>query len=229
MLSHIYLSRIAAFAAAWYLPMCTLLGAFVFAQVAQHGLDLARTLGGAGESRSRFWTGFVRAVGGTALVATLALMLGTAYQMRVQQREIEQGQRTQIGLWLRQHAASTADSVFLEPLGYIGYFSQLKMLDVPGLCSPEVVAAERKLRTTSQAKLIPELRPDWLVLRAHEVDQVQTLAPRLLTDMYSSVKVFDVSGRLAAYRWLPGRNYLLYDAKFIVFKRNKPISSGQRS
>jgi hypothetical protein len=227
MLGHLYLSRIANPAASWYYPSCTLLGVFVFAHVIQHGLDIAGSLWGAGDSRARIWTGFVRAVGGAALVATLALLICAGYQLRIAQRVIEEGTRKQIGLWLRQHAASPADSVFLEPLGYIGYFSQLKMLDVPGLCAPEVVAAERKLKSTSQAKLIPELRPDWLVLRANEADQIRTQAPRLLTDVYSAVKVFDVSSRLASYRWLPGRAYLRYDEKFVVFKRNHPGDTDQ--
>ena len=147
-------------------------------------------------------------------------MVCSAYQLRVQQREIEEGTRKQIGLWLRAHAASAADSVFLEPLGYIGYFSQLKMLDTPGLCAPEVVAAEKKLKTTSLARIIPELHPDWLVLRPAEADQVRAAVPGLLTDTYSAVKVFDASDRIASYRWLPGRAYLRYDEKWIVFKRN---------
>ena len=97
----------------------------------------------------------------------------------------------------------------------------MKMLDIPGLCAPEVVAAEKKLKSTSQAKLIPELRPDWLVLRSVEADQVRKAAPRLLTEEYSAVRVFDVSERLASYQWLPGRSYLRFDEKFIVFKRNR--------
>jgi hypothetical protein len=34
------------------------------------------------------------------------------------------------------------------------------------------------------------------------------------------VKVFDASERIASYRWLPGRAYLRYDEKWIVFKRH---------
>ncbi len=222
MLSLIYVSHIAAHAAAWYFPTCTLMGAFVCAQLVQNGLDWARSRGDRGDHRGRIWAGFIRAAGAGILMAALALMLCAAYQLRIAQRVIEDGTRKQIGLWLREHAASPADSVFLEPLGYIGYFSQLKMLDVPGLCAPEVVAAERKLKTTSQAKLIPELRPDWLVLRANEADQIQIQAPGLLTDSYSPAKTFDASSRLASCRWLPGRAYLRYDEKYIVFKRNKP-------
>jgi len=101
----------------------------------------------------------------------------------------------------------------------------LKMLDTPGLCAPEVVAAERKLQTTSLAKVIPELQPDWLVLRPAEADPIRQAAPGLLTRDFSEVKVFDASDRVASYRWLPGRGYLLFDQKFIVFKRNKGTSA----
>jgi hypothetical protein len=155
------------------------------------------------------------------LSAALLLFLCTAWQLRVQQREIEDGTRKQIGLWLREQAASATDTVFLEPLGYIGFYSQLKMLDTPGLCAPEVVAAEKKLQTTSLAKVIAELQPDWLVLRPAEADLVRKARPRLLTEAYSAVRVFDASERVASYHWLPGRGYLLFDQKFIVLKRDK--------
>ena len=220
MLGHFYLSRIAAYAAAWYLPACTILGIFAFAHILQHGLDLAQSLPTAASRHARRWRTCVQAVAATVLVATVLLMTCSAYQLRAQQREIEEGTRKQIGLWLREHAASSSDTVFLEPLGYIGFFSQLKMLDTPGLCAPEVVAAEKKLKTTSLPRIIPELHPDWLVLRPVEADRIRMAVPGFLSDTYSAVKVFDASERIASYHWLPGRAYLRYDEKFIVFKRN---------
>ena len=63
----------------------------------------------------------------------LGLTVCVAREAQLQQRLIEDGVRRPIGLWLRAHAASPQDTVFLEPLGYIGYFSGLKMLDHPGL------------------------------------------------------------------------------------------------
>jgi hypothetical protein len=174
------------------------------------------------QKASRLATAGVQSLAAAALLTTSLLLLCSAWQMRVQQREIEEGNRKQIGLWLRQSAASPTDKVFLEPLGYIGYFSQLKMLDFPGLCAPEVVAAERKLKSFNSASLIPELGPDWLVLRSAEAGRIQNATPRLLTEEYSAAKVFDASERLASYHWLPGRGYLGYDDNFIVFKRNQP-------
>ena len=221
MLGHFYLSYAASFPFPWYVPNCTILGIFVFAHIVQHALDLAFSLKDKDETNFRRLLACIRLGAASALSAAFLLFLCTAWQLRVQQREIEDGTRKQIGLWLRQQAASPADTVFLEPLGYIGFFSQLKMLDTPGLCAPEVVAAEKKLQTTSLAEVIAEVQPDWLVLRPAEADPVRKARPRLLTEAYSTVKVFDASERVASYHWLPGRGYLLFDQKFIVFKRNK--------
>jgi hypothetical protein len=227
MVGHFYLSCIAAYAAAWYLPACAILGIFAFAHIIQHGLDLALSVPIPGSSQARHASTCVRAIAATVVLATLLLMLCSAYQLRAQQREIEEGTRKQIGFWLRDHAASVRDSVFLEPLGYIGYFSQLKMLDTPGLCAPEVVAAEKRFKSTSLSKVIPEVHPDWLVLRPTEADRLQRAVPGLLTEAYSAVKEFDASERIASYRWLPGRAYLRYDEKFIVFKRNRAAGMDQ--
>ena len=78
------------------------------------------------------------------------------------------------------------------------------------------------------SKVIPEVHPDWLVLRPAEADRVRSAAPGLLTETYSAVKTFDASERIASYKWLPGRAYLRYDEKFIVFKRN-PVGATNES
>jgi len=224
-LGHFYLTYVAYTPMPWYVPNCTILGIFVLAHIAQQALDFALALKDKNERNSRRLLACVRIGAAAVLSAAFLLFLCVAWQLRVQQREIEEGTRKQIGLWLRQHAASPADKVFLEPLGYIGFFSQLKMLDTPGLCAPEVVAAEKKLQTTSLARVIPEVQPDWLVLRPAEAYSVHQATPHLLTEAYSAVKVFDASDRVASYRWLPGRGYLLFDQKFIVFRRNKESSA----
>ena len=224
MLGHFYLSFAASFPFPWYVPSCTILGVFVLAHIAQQALDFALALKGRKERNSRRLLAFVRLGAAAVLSAAFLVLLCVAWQLRVQQREIEEGTRKQIGLWLRQHATSPADTVFLEPLGYIGFFSQLKMLDTPGLCAREVIAAEKKLKTTRLAKVIPELQPDWLVLRPAEADPIRKEAPGLLKEDFSEVKVFDASDRVASYHWLPGRGYLLFDQKFIVFRRNKGSS-----
>jgi hypothetical protein len=235
MLGLLYLTDASDLPRPWYLPNAEILGIFTCAQVVQQGLDFARALHDKWAPLSRPLTNLVRVVAASILSITLLLTAASAYQLRVQQREIEEGNRKQIGLWLRQHAASTADTVFLEPLGYIGFFSQLKMLDYPGISAPEVVAVIKKFHSGDDAKraaelrpdlllgdfpnIIGALRPDWLVLRPDEAAYVGR-APAL-TRWYDPVKTFDASERLKSYRWLPGRGYLAVDQTFIVFRRNQ--------
>ena len=132
MLSQYYLTDITPYPAPWYVPNGSVLAMFVFACVVQHGLELAGLLKGRNDPLAGRAIALIRVLGMFILSATLVLTLCAAYQLRIQQREIEDGQRKQIGLWLRQNADAKSDTVFLEPLGYIGFFSQLKMLDWPG-------------------------------------------------------------------------------------------------
>ena len=229
MIGHFYLTYIASGAAAWYVPSCTILAIFVFPYFVQQGLNLAFLLKDKSVKRSLQLIRLIHILAAFVLIITLLLTLCSAYQLRIQQREIEDGNRKKIGLWLRANAASASDTVFLEPLGYIGFFSQLKMLDCPGLCAPEVVAAQKKLRSSNWEKLIPELHPDWLVLRLDETDSLRKADPSLLTQRYSMAKTFDVSERIKSYRWLPGRGYLAFDQTFVVFRLNKNNAAGQNN
>ena len=106
----------------------------------------------------------------------------------------------------------------LEPLGYIGFFSGLKMLDVPGLSAPEVTAA-MKSGASSWPELITRLHPVWLVLRPNEFRQIQSLSPGLLTTTYQQARVFDARARLAAHSFFPGAPYAESDSLFAVFHR----------
>ncbi len=225
MLSLLYLTDAPDFPRPWYLPNAAILGIFVLTHVVQQSFDFARALKDKWAPLSRPLTNLVRVGAAASLSITLLVTAASAYELRVQQREIEEGNRKQIGLWLRQHAASTADTVFLEPLGYIGFFSQLKMLDYPGICAPEVMAVVRKFRSGNYVNIIAELRPDWLVLRPWEVAEVEQTIP--LTRLYDRVKTFDASERLKSYRCLPGRGYLAVDQTFLVFRRNKSDAAAQ--
>ena len=111
--------------------------------------------------------------------------------------------------------------MFLEPLGYIGFYSNLKMLDYPGLASPEVVAARRAGHRT-YAQVVAHLRPEWLVLRPDQVETMQREVPQLLAENYRLARTFDVRPAVDALTFLPGRPYLEFDALFFVFRRAVP-------
>jgi hypothetical protein len=221
LLCSIYMYVIVPYPFPWYLPNLAILGVCAIAGTTQEVARLLDILKGSTASRRTLLrVRRVFAVGIlSAPVVGASLLLCVAYQLRIQQREIEEGNRMQIGLWLRANAGSSHDSVFLEPLGYIGYYSQLKMLDWPGLCAPEVVAARKAGSVDSWAQVIGRLRPDWLVLRPYEAKSIDADDQALLHNKYLLVKVFDVSNRVDSYRWLPGRAYVMFDATFLIFHR----------
>jgi len=206
--------------APWYVASVTLLSILVLSYIIQQIAICLHFLKGVLESNF-FRRVKVSIYGVISLLfcVNLILFVSSAFLMRLRQKIIERGNRTQIGLWLKENADSPFDAVFLEPLGYIGFYSQLKMLDFPGLASPEVVAARKKLGTDSFAQLIVELKPDWLVLRPEEIEDIKHQMPALLIIFYRPAKVFDVSQKVTRYAYLPGHHYLEYDQTFTVFKK----------
>ena len=198
----------------WYLCLPSLLAFIALSGAAGQAFILIRRLSVPTVRRLVYGAGI------SCLVASLGvsgwLLIQVARQVRAQQAIIEDGNRRLIGLWLRDHALPT-DTVMLEPLGYIGYFSGLKMLDVPGLSSREMVATIRRVGI-GWGPIAEELKPTWLVLRDSEIDSIKAASPRLLADAYVSVRRFDVRPRVEALSCY-GRPYLDFDSCFTVFHR----------
>ncbi len=199
----------------WYLPVWILGGAMALGCGVETCLNALKP-----QSLGR------RLLRSGAVIVMLMLAAGlglSAWQTRQQQRLIEDGNRHAIGLWLASHA-KPGDTVMLECLGYIGYYSQLKMLDYPGLSSHEVVEA-RRTRGLKFTGMIGYLKPDWIVLRPQEYlvcDEAHVLGN------YRIEKVWDAQSAIDAIDLLPGRAYLSFDAVFLVLRRQAtPLQSPQ--
>jgi hypothetical protein len=148
----------------------------------------------------------------------------TERSMRIQQREIETNVRTEVGNWLKEHMAP-GDRVFLEPMGYIGYFSQAKILDTPGLVAPEVTRLLKEGIDPWDAAVI--LRPEWLVVRPWEYDRLNRGVA--FRSAYTAVKAFDARQALDAMKNVPNKSFLMYDACFVICQKNPaylPVPSG---
>ena len=190
----------------WYFPPAAMLTFLVLAGVLEAGLRA---------TRHKF---IPIAAGAAAVLLTVSLLLASTWELRQQQQIIEVNRRA-IGEWLRSHRSSPNDTVFLEPLGYIGYYSQLKMLDSPGLSSPEVVAARRKVGE-NWLEIIAALNPRWVVQRPNELHTDDQTLNSWFFKTYSPAKVFHVGDQVAAIHFLPGRPYLVHDQAFLVWRRN---------
>jgi len=196
----------------WYAPPALMLGLIVLAR----GVP---TLIGLVAGRGRV-AGIIAGTLLAAIAAERALMYTyTAYQMKIQTAEVEMGNRAKLGLWLKKHM-QPGDTVYLECVGYIGYFSEARIRDWPGLVAPQVSELARREGCDFNS-VVPALNPSWVVLRPWEA---QRMAERVtsFTHDYDPVVRFDVSAQLRAHQFLPGRMYPTNDATFIVFQRRTP-------
>jgi hypothetical protein len=191
----------------WYTPPTAVLGILAISLAVP---DLAARLP-TGRQR-RLWSWLPLAA---LTVAFLVVFTSAAVQLRVQQDVIEHGTRTRIGLFLKD-AVGEEETIYLEPLGYIGYFSGKRMLDYPGLASPRVVAAREEAGDDMFA-VLPILEPDFLVLRLLSLQRMAREHPQVL-ERYLQVRVFD-STVAVAESGVRGQPFLLGDSVYIVLKR----------
>jgi len=208
----------------WYFPPAMILGAIAFTRA-------AITLAFAGEPLAAYFhlrrpRLFVLATLVILAVGALLEFLPACLEQRVQQVEIEQGNRAVVGSWLKENGKPT-DCVYLEPLGYIGYYSGMQMKDFPGLVAPEVVQIRRRLPKDPQSMyaarylVLGELKPDWVVLRSIEFSDLAKLPlMESFKKEYTLAREFNVEDRLRQHSFLPGRNSLQFDADYGVFRRN---------
>jgi len=121
------------------------------------------------------WRAAAMAVAAAALVPGLMNLVKQLPRQARHARlfqENEWGLRRGLGLWLREHTPPNA-GVAMEAIGYQGYFSGRRVIDMAGLVTPRVV--KLKASTGSNGvlfkRIITELKPDYIVLRSFEVDQ----------------------------------------------------------
>jgi hypothetical protein len=194
----------------WYVPPWTVLAAlaigFVFDAVYSSAMALKRPP----------VRGALRIAGVLTVLTAAGSYVAVAWQMRVHQRVVETGVRRSIGEWLARHAAPH-DTVFLEPLGYIGYYSQLHMYDFPGLSSPAVVQAVKGGART-YTEVIARLKPRWIILRPYEMIRDEFVDRPVLRD-YSLVQSWSGREELDTIRYLPGRRWSEFESQYSLFLR----------
>jgi len=118
------------------------------------------------------WSG--RLLAGAILVAFFAAWANADWAMAGRQRAYqinEDGTRRALGEWLAAETPPSA-TVAMEAVGYQGWFSKRRIIDMAGLTSPEVVRIRRASWSNAEAfyRILKELKPDYVVLRTPEVE-----------------------------------------------------------
>lgn len=212
-LGSLYLSLIVPYP--WYLPPWAVLLALFWAIT----VDRAHAVATAGARPG--WAAVVRVGCAMALAVQLGIFVTVAWQWRVGQIFVGERMMRPIGEWLRAHA-DPGDTLFLEPLGYVGYYSNLKTYDYPGLGSPEVVAAIRE-GDRSYPALIARLKPTWVLLRPVEATQPEFGTSHVLRQ-YEMVKTWNTFPDIEAIPLLPGRTSIYSGSQFMLFRRRPDAS-----
>ncbi len=102
---------------------------------------------------------------------TILLVLNIAGMLRWNDNlsGLFQRQNKSLGEWLGTHAASN-QSVLVEPIGYIGFYSKKYIYDYIGIVSPSVLSFRQQYSSDRWfMEFVQTVKPDFIVLRNWEV------------------------------------------------------------
>jgi len=94
----------------------------------------------------------------------------------------------EIGIWLQQNS-DPQSTVLLEPLGYVGYYSERRMIDEVGLVTPEVV--KLKLQRIGSERYPAIFHPNYVILHCDDALRLQSNQETSLAQEYTLAKEFN--------------------------------------
>jgi hypothetical protein len=188
----------------WYFPAAGFAGAIVLLRISTH-------LAGIGKKAA---VGSILA--GTVMLCVFAFgYIESLTPTKLRQIYIENGIRRQIGLWLKENVL-LGEKVYLEPIGYIGYFSKCELYDYPGLVSPRVVQTIREHHAGFDS-CIEFLKPEWLALRATEAVEIEKSSDILKA--YKLIAVFGPTPEFKKIQATDSTYALQADTVFCILRR----------
>ncbi|MHC1781425.1 MAG: hypothetical protein AB9891_01455 [Anaerolineaceae bacterium] len=112
---------------------------------------------------------FHRLIGYSLVAIYLGTSLWFAFQQALSNQETQyfvyESSLKNMGIWLDKNTPPDS-SVLLEPLGYVGFHANRRMIDEVGLVSPQVVALKKQGYDTFG--LVNSLNPDYVVLHCDD-------------------------------------------------------------
>jgi hypothetical protein len=140
-------------------------------------------------------TAFVRAAGLIAIVIVLYLSYLRVNEVRDTQVHLN-GTNKAVGIWMKEHSAP--ETVFaVKDIGYIGYFSQRKILDLAGLVSPESIPFRARSDFLGP---IRKFRPDYFAFSAGQIRALKLKNSGLLGDYEEAETIQNQTGSYTIYK-----------------------------
>jgi len=139
------------------------------------------------------------------MVVLAASLVGIGIQQNVAMRSARGSSEYVASMFLRAHGAPT-DVLVAEAIGYTGFYSRMKVVDLAGLVTPEAVDVARSSERPSAVLVwaLQTYRPAWVLLWAREIDEnkymnggptfVDALEKAGFVERYEEVGRFPASG-----------------------------------
>lgn len=160
------------------------------------------------------------------IAATIWASVSAAGYHRAYQAN-EEGTRKLVGLWLKENTPHDA-VIAMEAIGYQGYYSERRVIDLAGLVSPSVVEISK--HHTSNADLFAEictrLKPDYIVLRSYEYEENRHFHGGNLFDDDQQKEQFDQAYRPVKEFIAPVPEVWRKLSRVMVFQRNPEELAG---
>ncbi len=201
----------------WYFPLLVLPALVLAALGAPRLADALPRL------KRLSWECAIPAVLAVGLVGWLQWVTGR--QMQVQRAE--GSVRREIGLYLNR-VVRTEERVAVEPIGYIGYFSQRRLLDEVGLVSPEMVPLNRR-GAGWFGEMVSRFRPAWIVERPGYLLRNTTINSRvrLWNTVQQRLEFVATYRPVATFASTAVPPVLRHDYRFVVFRRREAADAAR--
>jgi hypothetical protein len=196
----------------WYgVPALAVLILLAAAGLDRTSTSLARV------SRGRVTAAPLAAVPAICLACAYAVQLPFVIPLEAKVQNTENQVRAPLGRYLGR-VAKPGQTFYSESSGYVGYDTNATLYDYPGLVSTTVVdLLRRRGGFVGPLPILKVLHPDWLVLRATELDSLSADHPDLAR-RYNAVHRFRVSNPDAPLD-VGGYSLINTDPDFIVLRR----------
>jgi hypothetical protein len=195
-----------------------MLGAFhlsraAFSRISLHGIPLENFLWGA-----------------SCCVLTLVLLGTLIVQSRNLKLASQWEEHTREALGIMFASQIPPDSkIMLEPIGYIGFYSNRYVYDLAGLVSPAIVNLRKQYPLDWYSRAIFSLAPDFLVLRKFEIEQNECFVGggRLFQSEEDKSRFFLLYHKIQEFQGLASHPS---DAQFlVVFQKTATIGTGHHN
>jgi hypothetical protein len=148
------------------------------------------------------------------LAAVFAAHIPVSFSLDQRRQQVEQHVRVPLGRYLGT-VVQPGQAVGTESAGYVGYYSQAKLYDYPGLTSRASFETLKSAPTNERTLeyVVAKLLPEWVVFRPFELDDFAANYPEARA-RYRIVSSFSYGDN----RFL-GMSISATDSSFIVLKR----------